>query len=180
MQVAAGPVWLPDGRVVGSDWLAGHAVSVNIEQRPVTIDTLLRGAPFAEPSPDGKWIAYAPSDFNSLWLEPLPRNGKRYQVLGSSADDPHWLSSTELVFSTSGGKAFDRTTIAATAENPVGPVRRWFSSSGVLETNGFTSQLSVDERVIYLQADIEAPVRSLRVVPDWVAKMKRAVDEAKP
>ena len=33
-------------------------------------------------------------------------------------------------------------------------------------------------RVIYLHADIEAPVRSLRVVPSWVATMKRAVDGA--
>ena len=48
----------------------------------------------------------------------------------------------------------------------------------MLGTNGFSSQLSVDGRVIYLQADIEAPVRLLRVVPNWVAKMKRAVDEA--
>ena len=70
--------------------------------------------------------------------------------------------------------------IAASAENPVGPVRRWFTSSRVLGTNGFSSQLSVDGRIIYLQADLEAPVRSLRVVPNWVATMKRAVDEAKP
>ena len=116
-------------------------------------------------------------DYNSLWLEQLPRDGKRYRVSGS-ADDPHWLSSTELVFRTSEGQRFERTTITASAENPVGPVRRWLDSARVLGTNGFSSQLSVDGRAIYLQADIEAPVRSLRVVPNWVAKMKRAVDEA--
>ena len=44
----------------------------------------------------------------------------------------------------------------------------------MLETTGFSSQLSVDGRVIYLEADIEALVRSLRVVSKLVATMKRA------
>ena len=35
-----------------------------------------------------------------------------------------------------------------------------------------------DGRLIYVQADVEALVRALRVVPNWVTKMKRAVDEA--
>jgi hypothetical protein len=67
-------------------------------------------------------------------------------------------------------------TITASVENPVGPVRRWFNTPRALDTPGASSQLSVDGRVIYLQADVEAPVRSLRVVPNWVAKMKQAVD----
>ena len=169
--------WLPDGRVFGADFISSSLFSVTIEQRPIRIDTVMRGATFAEPSPDGKWIAYLQDDYRSLWLERLPPDGKRYRVFGG-ADDPHWLSSSELVFRTSEGQRFERTTIAASAENPVGPVRRWLDAPRVLGTNGFSSQLSVDGRVIYLQADIEAPVRSLRVVPNWVAKMKRAVDEA--
>ncbi|MES3035676.1 MAG: protein kinase [Gemmatimonadota bacterium] len=169
--------WLRDGRVFGTDFMSTSLYSVTIEQRPITIDTVMRGVTFAEPSPDGKWIAYMQNDYSSLSLERLPPDGNRYRVFGG-ADDPHWLSPTELVFRTSEGQRFERTTIAASAENPVGPVRRWLDSARVLGTNGFSSQLSVDGRVIYLQADLEVPVRSLRVVPNWVARMKRAVDEA--
>ncbi len=169
--------WLRDGRVFGTDFMSTSLYSITIDQRPITIDTVMRGVTFAEPSPDGRWIAYMQNDYSSLSLERLPPDGKRYRVFGG-ADDPHWLSPTELVFRTSEGQRFERTTITASAENPVGSVRRWLDSARVLGTNGFSSQLSVDGRVIYLQADLEAPVRSLRVVPNWVAKMKRAVDEA--
>ena len=173
-------VWLTDGRVFGSDWTS-RVMSVRIDQQPTAIDTLLREALYGTPSPDGKWIAYSQLDENAMWLEPLPRNGKRYLLhSGSNADDPNWLSPTELVFKSYEPWGFDRVTITATDENPVGPVRRWFNTPRALDTPGVSSQLSADGRVIYLQADIEAPVRSLRVVPNWVAKMKRAVDAAKP
>ena len=38
--------------------------------------------------------------------------------------------------------------------------------------------LTHDGRVVYLRGAPERPVAYLRVVPDWVSKMKRAVDEA--
>ncbi|MBY0489261.1 MAG: protein kinase [Gemmatimonadaceae bacterium] len=168
--------WLPDGRVTLSDW-ATKVVAMNVEQRSTTTTTLVTDALYGAVSPDGKWIAYSQPDENAMWLEPLPRTGKRYPLhSGSNADDPHWLSATELVFKSYEPWGFDRVTITASAENPVGPMRRWFNSTRALDTPGASSQLSVDGRVIYLQADIEAPVRSLRVVPNWVAKMKQAVD----
>jgi len=171
-------VWLPDDRVILSDWET-KVVAMNLEQRSTTTATLVTDALYGVVSPDGKWIAYSQLDENAMWLEPLPRTGKRYLLhSGSNADDPHWLSSTELVFKSYEPWGFDRVTITASAENPVGSVRRWFNTPRALDTPGASSQLSVDGRVIYLQADIEAPVRSLRVVPNWVAKMKQAVDAA--
>ncbi len=170
--------WLSDGRMFFADW-SSRVMSVNIEQRPITIDTLFRDVLYGTPSPDGRWIAYSQLDENAMWLEPLPRNGKRYLLhSGSNADDPHWLSPTELVFKSYEVWGFDRVTITATAESPVGPVRRWINTPRALDTPGASSQLSMDGRVIYLQADIEAPVRSLRVIPNWVARMKQMVDEA--
>ncbi len=168
--------WLPDGRVILSDW-ATKVVAMNLGQRSTKEDTLITDALYGAVSPDGKWIAYSQLDENAMWLEPLPRTGKRYLLhSGSSADDPHWLSATELVFKSNESWGFDRVTITASAESPVGPVRRWFTALRALDTPGASSQLSVDGRVIYLQADVEVPVRSLRVVPNWVAKMKQAVD----
>jgi hypothetical protein len=170
--------WLPDGRVTLSDWET-KVVAMNVDRRPLTADTLVRDALYGAVSPDGKWIAYSQPDENAMWIEPLPRTGKRYLLhSGSNADDPHWLSATELVFKSYEPWGFDRVAITASAENPVGPVRRWFSTPRALDTPGASSQLSVDGRVIYLQADVEAPVRSLRVVPNWVARMKQAVDSA--
>jgi hypothetical protein len=38
--------------------------------------------------------------------------------------------------------------------------------------------LTPDGRVVYEQGGEIAPIRYLRVVPNWVAQMKRAVDAA--
>ena len=39
---------------------------------------------------------------------------------------------------------------------------------------------TTDGRVVYLQGAPDVPVRYLRVIPNWVKRMKRAVDEVAP
>lgn len=43
-------------------------------------------------SPDGKWIAYASDETGrqEVWLEPLPRTGKRFQLTKQGGRHPQW------------------------------------------------------------------------------------------
>jgi hypothetical protein len=45
-------------------------------------------------------------------------------------------------------------------------------------TAGLSHQVTPDGRLIYVRPEPRVPGRYLRVVPTWVAQMKRAVDEA--
>jgi serine/threonine-protein kinase len=178
--------WLPDGRVFGQQWSTGDlttssvAAAVHVDGTPVRIDTVARDIAFVRASPDGRWLTYSSVDLNTLWLEPLPANGKRYQIHGGSqTQDFFWLSSTELVFMAGHGvSSFDRVTINPNSVDPVTNPRRWIETPRALDTDGLSSTPTPDGRMIYLQGDIEPPVRSLRVIPNWVTRMKRMVDEA--
>ena len=48
----------------------------------------------------------------------------------------------------------------------------------MVATAGPSSMPTADGRIVYVRGAAEVPVRYFRVVPNWVAKMKRAVDEA--
>ena len=177
--------WLPDGRVFGQLWSTGDlttssvAAALHVERTPVTVDTLARDIGFVRASPDGRWLTYSSVDLNTLWLESLPANGKRFQVHGGSqTQDFFWLSPTELVFMAGRGvSSFDRVTINPASDNPVTNRRRWIETLRAVDTDGLSSTPTPDGRIIYLQGDIEPPARSLRVIPNWVARMKRIVDK---
>jgi hypothetical protein len=171
--------WLRDGRVIGVLWASFLAVALHVEQRPVRIDTLLTNAGFVQPSPDGRWIAYNPPELTTLWLEPLPRDGRRFQIAAGNVEDARWLSPTELVYSVKGTQSsIYRVRIVPTADPPLGERRRWLDLPEFRETEGQSFNLSPDGRVVYVRGNVEAPVHYLRIVPNWVERMKRAVDEA--
>ncbi len=89
------------------------------------------------------------------------------------------MSPTEVAFRTQiPPYCFDRVTIFPSPGAPVGPRRSWIEVPRFVDTFNQSATATPDGRMIYLQADLEVPVRSLRVVPKWVATMKRAVDVA--
>ena len=74
--------------------------------------------------------------------------------------------------------AIDRITIDFSGVQPVfHPRRRWLAMPGFVSTVGQYT-LTRDGKVVYLRGSPEHPVTYLHVVPNWVATMKRAVDEA--
>jgi serine/threonine-protein kinase len=175
-----GFAWMPDNRVVGVLWGNGLAVGLHAGRRPATLDTLLSDASFVHPSPDGRWIAYSNRAFSAVWLEPLPRDGRRYQVAAGAMDEVHWLSASELVVSTDDvrGEGIERVAVIPSADPPVGSRRPWLRPQEFRRTAGQAFTLSQDGRVVYVRGAAEAPVQYLRVIPRWVDRMKRAVDAA--
>jgi hypothetical protein len=75
-------------------------------------------------------------------------------------------------------QGFIRAIIDASREPPVVTKRLWFDPPDFVETAGLSHQVTPDGRLIYVRPEPRVPGRYLRVVPTWVAQMKRAVDEA--
>jgi WD40 repeat protein len=172
--------WLPGDRIFGVLWQAPNiGVVANLDRRPVTLDTLLESAALVMPSPDGRWVAYNSPDFGTLWLEPLPRTGRRYPVATGNVEDPQWLSSTELAFTNyETPLRHERVTIDPEADPPVRNRRAWLDAPRMLGTAGLTSAITPDGRIVYVEGQDRQPIPYLRVVPDWVSRMRQVVDEA--
>jgi hypothetical protein len=152
---------------------------VNIGTRPITVDTLASDATFVRISPNGRWMAYSDGAINSIWLEPFPSDGTRFQV-ASNVAEPLWISESLLAFwlFVDGGIWVDVVDLTPTGRAPIGRRRRWLALPGFRDTAGQSFNISPDGRVLYVQGADEQPARFLRVIPNWVEQMKRAVDEA--
>ena len=149
-------------------------VAAHVDRQPVTVDTLAAPAAIGRPSPDGRWLAYNSPDFGALWLEPLPRTGQRYAA-GIGAY-PQWLSASEFVSLTATG--FERVRIDATSRPPRIVRTPWFNAPRLVRIQAGAFSLTPDGRVVYKQGEEVKPGTYLRVIPNWVVAMKRAVAEA--
>ena len=118
--------------------------------------------------------AYNSPDFGALWLEPLPRTGQRYAA--GVGIYPQWLSATEFVSLTPTG--FERVSIDARIQPPRLVRKPWFNDPRQVRIQAGAFGLTPDGKVVYKQGEEIKPARYLRVVPNWVAQMKRAVAEA--
>jgi tRNA A-37 threonylcarbamoyl transferase component Bud32 len=171
--------WSAEDRVVGSLWDTYHAVSLDPTRSPVVWDTLATSASFPVESPDGRWIAYSDPDLATVWVSPLVATGQRYQVATGSVAEPQWRSNREIVINA----VDDSTTILrigmdASRPSPVFTRLGTIGMPGYVETAGLSYGLTPDGRILYVRTAKDEPKRFLRVVPDWVAQMKQAVDEA--
>jgi eukaryotic-like serine/threonine-protein kinase len=166
--------WLADGRLIGTLWTRFAVVAAQVDRRPVTLDTLASPAAIGRPSPDRRWLAYNSPDFGALWLEPLPRTGQRYSA--GIGEYPQWLSASEFVSLTPAG--FERVSIDATSQPPRMVRRPWFNDPRLVRIQAGAFALTPDGKVIYKQGQEIKPARYLRIIPNWVAQMKRAVAEA--
>jgi hypothetical protein len=172
--------WMSDNRVYGFRNRPTSALVLRIDARPVTVDSLFSDTGFPWPSADGRWIAYSNNAYTEAWIEPLPRDGRRFQAAAGNLEDIQWLSPFELgVPITDGPRTrMERVTVEPAANPPVRNRGRWADAPGFRDTNGPSFSVAPGGGVIYLRGAPDRPASYLRVVPHWVDRMKRAVDEA--
>jgi hypothetical protein len=172
--------WLAGDVVVGPDWDADLGVTLQLgADGSATIDTLVEGTGFLQVSPDRRWVAYNTPDLHTVWLEPLPRTGDRYLVLRGAGEDPQWLSPTDFVVQRfERPRRLDRFHIVSRPGTPVEGPLPWVMAMRILDTAGESYAVTSDGGVIYAMGAPYTPAGFVRVVPDWVRQMKRAVDEA--
>jgi serine/threonine-protein kinase len=167
--------FLADSVVLGEhgDVIARLDLSTN----PPMIDTMLPASAFPAVSPDGRWFAYNSVDLLRLFLSPLDDLDTRYEI-AVDHHDAQWLSSTELVFSKYGDvHVFKVGSLRADTDPPMSGMREWHVTPLLTESPGRTFTVTPDEGVIYVQGPPRRTGAYLRVVPNWVEQMKRAVDE---
>ncbi len=118
---------------------------------------------------------YNAADFRALWIEPVPRTDQRYPA--GTGYYPQWLSPSEFVTSTDEGH-FDRIQVDASVRPPRIIRRPWFDAPRYVGIPAGGFALTSEGSVVYKEGAEIAPARYLRVVPNWVDQMKRAVAEA--
>jgi serine/threonine-protein kinase len=163
--------------IIGVEWSdPPNAVAFDISGGTPRMDTILTGAVFPALSPDGKWLTYQLAGASQILLMPFPAKDRRFQVSGVGLE-PQWLSANELAFRDRGG-SFYRVTVGDNANRPVGVPRLWFSDPRFSDTPGLSYEVIGDGTLMYMQEPEQKPAAYLRVIPNWVEQMKRAVDEA--
>ncbi|MFN8582882.1 MAG: hypothetical protein U0163_18155 [Gemmatimonadaceae bacterium] len=172
--------WMPNDQVFAIRWDPSAALALRLDHRPVTIDSLFSNTGFPWPSADGRWLAYTNVGYTEAWVEPLPRDGRRFQAASGNLEDLQWLSGSELgVPITDGTRTrIERVTVAPGANPAVRNQGRWADAPDFRDTNGPSFAKAPGGGVVYLRGAIDRPASYLRVVPHWVDRMKKAVDEA--
>jgi serine/threonine-protein kinase len=172
--------WTREGRLIALKYRSATGLALGLDRRPVTVDTLFSGNGFAFPSADGRWIAYTNLAYSEAWIEPLPRDGRRFQAALGNLEDIQWLSAFELgvPITDGGGTRVERVTVDPRADPPVTNRGRWADAPRFRDTNGPSFATAPGGGVIYLQGAADRPASYLRVSPHWVERMKKVVDEA--
>ena len=151
------------------------ATRIDPTKRPLRFDSLLPGAVFVAISPDGRhlvWQSQLSGQLNLTSYPPEPRQ----QLVAVGGVEPLWLSSTELLYRT--GVTWDVAHVNATTGELVGSPTRWGFDPRFLDTPGWSNRVSWDGGIVYVQSPDVSDARFLRFIPDFVARMKAAVDKA--
>jgi hypothetical protein len=182
LAAADAPAFLPDpieyhdgNTVLAQDWSAAVAFRFDPTVRPMRLDTLIADAKFLTLSPDGRRLAYQTNDANRVIVSSYPRGGERLQV-GAGGVESLWLSSTELVYRA--GVAWYLVRFDAVTGEVIGSPTLWGRDPRFSDTAGWSNRLSHDGGIIYVQGPEQITAKYLRVIPNWVTRMKAAVDSA--
>jgi eukaryotic-like serine/threonine-protein kinase len=172
--------WTPDDRVYGIRFRPNAAMVMQLGRGKPALDSLLSDVGFFWPSADGRWLAYTNGAYTEAWVEPLPRNGRRYQAAAGNLTDIQWLSNTELGVPVIDGTHIkvDWASVDPGSDPPVRNRGLWAAAPEFRDTDGPSFATAPGGGVVYLQGAVGRPAPYLRVVPDWVDRMKRAVDAA--
>ncbi len=150
---------------------------------PARVDTVVLTSFFGSVSPDGRWIAYQDVGVTGVILRSWPALDRRYLV-DPEGTEPRWGANNELhylsQYRTAGVMAasFQRVVIDPGAASPVGRRELVARDSRFNDTPGWSHAVTSRSELMYLQSPAENLGYYVRVLPGWVADMKRAVDEA--
>lgn len=146
-----------------------------LRERPARLDTLRQSNVFATVSPDGRRLAWHSPENSELYVSDFPVGSSRVQV-ATGGVEPMWFSSTELLYRSSVRWYLAR--FDARTGELTGPPEFWGEDPAFLDTPGWSNGLSRDGGIIYSRRTEAEDVRFLRLMPDFVQRMKAAVAAA--
>jgi hypothetical protein len=173
----------PDLLLVGTSEKEIGILVIDPSRTPATVDSVPLNSYFAAISPDRRWIAYQTVGVTGVQLQPWPAMDRRYLV-SADGTEPRWGAANELVYLSQYRAAglmaasIHRARIGPNASAPVATSEVIIRDPRFNDTPGWSHAPTSGGDLIYLQSPSENIERYIRVVPDWVKQMKRAVDEA--
>lgn len=148
---------------------------LDLRVRPARVDTLLREAVFATVSPNGRRIAFHAPENTELFVSDFPPGSSRIQV-ASGGVEPMWLSDTELLYRSSVRWFIAR--FDPRSGELTGPPTPWGLDLSFQDTPGWSNRLSHDGGILYAQSREADDIPFLRLMPNFVERMKAAVAAA--
>jgi serine/threonine-protein kinase len=164
-----------DHLIIGNVWKSGLVVRFDPTAHPARVDTVLRGARFPALSPDGRRLAYEQPSTGEVLVSPYPALDRRVQVTAAGGE-PVWLSATDVLFRWY--PRWFRARIDPGTTDVVGAPQQWLRDPRFADTPGWSQRVTRDGSLLYLQGPEQTRAMFVRVIPHWVAQMKRAVAEA--
>ncbi|MBX9928122.1 MAG: hypothetical protein K2X99_04340, partial [Gemmatimonadaceae bacterium] len=177
--------WISNSKLlVGAVAATSPAIVIDPTVTPARVDSLPIRTLFISVSPDQRFAAHQSDGSVGLTVQPWPGFERRY-LIDAQGHEPLWRSGTEVVFfSTSTGGAttsrqsFSRVRIDPRTGVPIGAPEELFNDPFISDTPGWSYTIAPGGDIIYLQTPADNLGHYVRVVPNWVAAMKRAVDAA--
>ncbi len=168
--------FVSDDVVLGYDG-NGQSITIRRSVEPPQVDTLLDGATqFPALSPDSRWLLFSPANSGQVLLTRYPGTGQRFEVTPEGFQ-PRWLTTREIVFYRCCWSVF-RSVVDDTRAVPTTEPRIWFSDPRFTDLTEQAFAVTPDGGMIYMQTPPQQAAHYLRVIRNWVAEMKRVVDEA--
>jgi len=130
---------------------------------------------YATTSPDGHHIAFSQAEDNRVTMTASPP-GSWERLIASGAVEPVWLNSSEILYRS--GFTWHAVRIDPGSGEQVGTATVWGADPRFSDTFGWSNRPNWRGGIVYLQGPADTRARYFRVIPHWVTRMKRAVDEA--
>jgi serine/threonine-protein kinase len=165
--------YLNDSTAMGQDWTQAIVTRFDPRAASATMDTVLTSARFPSVSANGQLIAYQSKEGSRIMVTTFPNPGRRWQIASQGAE-PLMLSPSTVLFRQ--GAVWYTVSVNPETGEPSGAPVMWATDPRFSDTSGWSNVPTHDGGIIYVQGPEQASPGYFRVIPNWVAQMKRAVD----
>jgi serine/threonine-protein kinase len=141
-----------------------------------TVDTVLGDAIFPELSPDGRFLLFTRLSTGNVLITPYPGRTSLSRVTEAQGVEAEWASMTTVRYRSTQGSSWFEVTVDSATGRVRGAPRPYFSDPRFVDTPGWSQRAVSNGGMIYVQGPARTTATYVRVVPNWVARMKHAVD----
>jgi hypothetical protein len=156
-------------------------LAVDASVHPARVDTLISDPTyFARVSPDRRWLVWR-DQADRGYLARWPGLNPRWTISTGQPFEPYWLPDGSLLWHAPPNPDVGHTYTMAMhpgADPPNGPLELRFGDPRMGETPGWSNSITSSGAIIYPLMPEQLHVHYVRVVPHWVERMERTVDEA--
>jgi len=160
---------------LAQDIVSSTVFSFDPSVHPLSFKPVARDARFATLSPNGRHLVVQTTQPGRIIVSQFPKAARQWQVADGGVE-PIWLSDAQLLYRQ--GVSWYSVAIDSVTGAPAGSPALWARDPRFSDTAGWSNRASHDGGIIYMQEPAQRSASYLRVVPNWVAQMKAAVDRA--